>query len=78
MLSVTLLTANKILFEGEATKVIFPADQGVFEVGLFHKTLISRLLPGVTHVDEQEFLIRHGIAKVKDDRVIAMVELESD
>lgn len=74
MLSVTVLTASEVIFEGEATKVIFPGEQGVFEIGLFHKPFISRLLPGPVWVDQKEFLIRHGVAKVKNNRVIAMVE----
>ena len=76
MLNVTLLTANKVIFEGKASKVIFPGEKGVFEIGFFHRPIVSRLLPGLTTVDDQEFLIRHGVVKVKNSRVIAMVELE--
>ncbi len=76
-MSVTLLSASAVLFEGEATKVILPGEKGIFEIGFFHKPFISRLLPGSAWVDNKEFLIRHGVAKVKSNRVIAMVELET-
>ena len=78
MLNVTFLTANQVIFEGEASKVILPGEQGVFEIGLFHKTLVSRLLPGLATVDSTEFWIRHGLAKVKNNRVIVMVEIENE
>jgi len=76
MLKVTLLTASRILFEGEAAFVRLPGEQGVFEIGLMHKALVSRLLPGVIRVDRKPFSIRHGVVKVKNDRVVAMVEAD--
>lgn len=76
MLNVTLLTANEVLFEGEAVKVILPGEKGIFEIGLLHKAFVSRLLPGVAMVDRKEFPIHHGVVKVKNNRVIAMVETD--
>ena len=78
MLSVTLLTASKVVFEGEAAKVIFPGEKGIFEIGFFHKPFVSRLLPGMAMIDQKEIPIRHGVVKVKNNRVIAMVELEAE
>lgn len=77
MLSVTLLSASEVLFEGAAEKVILPGEKGIFEIRLLHKPFISRLLPGTAWVDNKKFLIRHGVAKVKSNRVIAMVEIEN-
>ncbi len=76
MLSITLLTASAVLFEGDATKVILPGEKGIFEIGLFHKPFVSRLLPGKVWVDQKEFPIHHGVVKVKSNRVIAMIELD--
>lgn len=78
MLSVTLLTASKVVFEGEATKIILPGEKGIFEVGFFHQPFVSRLLPGIAWIDQKEISIRHGVVKVKNNRVIAMVELEAE
>lgn len=77
MLNIILLSASQVLFEGTATRVIFPGEQGIFEIGLFHKPFISRLFSGSAWIDNKEFLIRHGVAKVKNNQVIAMVEIES-
>lgn len=74
MLNVTILTASEVLFEGEASRVILPGEQGTFEIGFFHKTLVSRLLSGIAVVDDRTFPIKHGVVKVKNDQVIAMVE----
>lgn len=76
MLQVTLLTASEILFEGEASYVRLPGEQGIFEIGMMHKPLISRLLPGVIRVDRKPYSIRHGIVKVKNNRVVVMVEAD--
>jgi F0F1-type ATP synthase epsilon subunit len=78
MLSVTLLTASEVVFEGDATKMILPGEKGIFEVGFFHKPFVSRLLPGIAIIDQKEIPIRHGVVKVKNNRVIAMVELDSN
>ena len=77
MLSVTLLSSSRVLFEGNASKVILPGEKGIFEIGFFHKPFISRLFAGSAWIDNKEFLIRHGVAKVKNNRVIAMVEIET-
>ena len=50
MLEVILLTPEKVIFKGTARRMIFPGEQGVFEVGDFHRPLFSRLLPGTLNV----------------------------
>ena len=77
MLSCTILSSSKVLFEGNATKVILPGEKGIFEIGFFHKPFISRLFSGSAWIDNKEYLIRHGVAKVKNNRVIVMVEIET-
>lgn len=76
MLHVTLLTASQILYEGDASYVRLPGEQGIFEIGMMHKALVSRLLPGVIRVDGKPYSIRHGVVKVKNNRVVVMVEEE--
>ena len=74
MLEVTLLTPQKIIFKGTAHRVIFPGEQGIFEVGPFHRPLFSRLLPGTLIVDDQAFPILRGVVKVDRDSVTSIVE----
>ena len=76
MLDVTILTPQEILFQGQAVRVILPGEVGTFEVGQFHRPLVSRLLPGLLIVDDKSVLIRRGVVKVERDRVTSIVELE--
>jgi len=76
MFAVTLLSCHEVLFEGQAQHVVLPGEQGVFEVWPFHRSLISRLLPGVIVVDERLFPIRRGVVKVTRGAVSALIEPE--
>lgn len=78
MLDVILLTAEKVLFRGNANRVIFPGEQGTFEVCPFHRSIFSRLLPGQVIVEDQAFTILRGVVKVEQDAVISIVEAPPD
>lgn len=73
-LQVTVLSPEQSVYEGPAHRVILPGEQGVFEVGLFHRPLISRLLPGTVIVDDRYWPIRRGVVKVERNTVTALVE----
>lgn len=77
MLDVTILTPEEVLFQGRASRVILPGEVGTFEVGPFHRPLVSRLLPGFLIVDDRSVLIRRGVVKVERDRVTSIVETET-
>lgn len=74
LLKVKILSPQEVIFEGRAKSVIFPGEQGVFEVLPFHKRLITRLIAGQLFVDDQAFLIRRGAAEVDQNEIIAIVE----
>ena len=74
MIEVTLLTPQKVIFKGSAHRVIFPGEQGIFEVGSFHRPLFSRLLPGTLIVDNEAFPILRGVVKVDRNAVTSIVE----
>ncbi len=76
-LEVLLLTPEKILFEGRAQRVILPGEEGTFEVGSFHRTLVSRLLPGVIVIDEHSFPIQRGVVKVEKNTVTSLSETDA-
>ena len=75
MLEVTLLSPEKVIFKGTARRMIFPVEQGIFEVGDFHRPLFSRLLPGTLIVDDQAFPILRGVVKVDRNSVTSIVEV---
>ena len=76
LLDVTLITPKKVLFEGQASHVVFPGEGGVFEICPFHKPFVSRLLQGTALVDDQLFKIEHGVVKVEQNVITALVEIE--
>ena len=73
-IDVTVLGPDRSLFEGRASHVIFPGERGVFEVGPFHRPIVSRLLSGVVMIDDASLPIQRGVVKVEQNRVIALVE----
>jgi F-type H+-transporting ATPase subunit epsilon len=77
MLNVTILSSHDVLFSGQAHHVVFPGEQGVFEVLPFHRPLVSRLLPGIILIDEQLVPIQRGVVKVESDSITAIVEPDS-
>lgn len=73
-IDVTVLTPTKIIYQGKARNVILPGEQGIFEVLPFHKRMLSRLISGTLVIDEEEFPIRRGVAKINQNKVIIIAE----
>jgi F0F1-type ATP synthase epsilon subunit len=73
-LDITVLSPKEIVFEGKAKSVILPGENGVFEVLVFHKFILSRLISGKITVDEQSFPIRRGIVKARQNKVTIIME----
>ena len=75
MLHVVVTSPERVLFDGTARRIVFPGEQGTFEVLPLHRPLLSRLVGGVVELDERSFRIRRGVVRVADDVVTAVVEL---
>ncbi len=76
MLEVVIFSPQAVLFSGQAKRVIVPGEAGVFEIGSFHRPLVSRLLPGLIVVDDQAMPIQRGVVKVHRDLVTVLAEPE--
>lgn len=75
MLKVKFSTPGKVLFEGEAQSLVVPGERGVFEILMYHKPLLTRLIPGEVTVDgKKSFKILRGILRVRSNEVTAIVE----
>lgn len=74
LIDVLVLNPKEIIFEGKAKSVKLPGEGGAFEVLPFHKPLLSRLVSGVLFVDEKSFSITRGIAKVKNNEAMIIIE----
>jgi F0F1-type ATP synthase epsilon subunit len=74
LLNVSVLNLSKVLFEGQAQRVVVSGEEGVFEILPFHKRIISRLITGSVVVDEQSIPIRRGVVKADQNTVTIIIE----
>ena len=74
LLSVKIVTPEKILFQGKADRVILPGEGGVFEVLPFHKQILSRLLAGTIVIDDELFPVFRGVVQVAFNRITIIME----
>ncbi len=73
-LEIVVMSPQRLLFQGSGQHVTLPGEQGVFEVEVYHRPLMSRLLPGLIVVDGQVFPIHRGVVKIEHDTVTAIVD----
>jgi len=74
VLDVTVVTPEKVVFEGKAKSIILPGEQGVFELLPFHKPLLSRLISGKLLIDKNAFSIRRGIVGINHNKATIIIE----
>jgi len=75
MIDAIIYTPEKILFEGKASSILFPGEQGIFEVLSYHKPMVSRLIGGRIVVDEStSFPIRCGIVGITRNKATVVIE----
>jgi len=75
MLKVSILTPNRILFEGEAWSVFLPGATGEFEVLEFHKSIVSLLRKGNIIIDgDKEIPIKKGAMRMSGNELVAIAE----
>lgn len=73
-LKVLIASSERVLFEGNASSVILPGEQGVFEILPHHKAVLSRLLPGKIVLDNHTLPIRRGVVKASLNQVTVIIE----
>lgn len=75
MINVTIVTPNKVVFEGEAWSVFLPGSTGEFEVMRTHKAIVSLLRQGRIVINwETEIPIKSGAVRAHSDELVAIVE----
>ena len=73
-MKVLIIDPEKVVFEGEATSIILPGEQGVFEILPHHKRIVSRLLTGSITLDAKTYPIRRGLVAADQDEVTIIME----
>jgi F0F1-type ATP synthase epsilon subunit len=74
MLDVQLISTEEIVFEGRANSLVFPGENGVFEIMPYHKPLVSRLVAGNVVIDGRLYPIRRGLVGVNRNKATIIVE----
>ena len=75
VVDVLVTSASQVVYRGAASSVVFPGEQGTFEVLPLHRPLVSRLVAGPLIIDQRTVMIRRGVVRVADDTVTAVVEV---
>ncbi len=77
-MTVSVVSPERVLFEGEAKSVIVPAYDGLLGILPRHAPLLALLGTGVLKVragaGEQRFTVAGGFVQVKDDVVRVVAE----
>lgn len=74
MFKATVITPNKVLFEGEAWSVFLPGASGEFEVLEWHKAIVSLLRPGNIIINwDKEIPVKNGAVRMSGDELVAVV-----
>jgi len=75
MIKTTILTTNRVLFEGETWSVFLPGETGEFEVLELHKSIISLLREGSIIIDgDKEIPIKKGAMRMSGDELVVIAE----
>ena len=74
MLSLKIVSPEKIEFTGEVQSVKVPGTQGKFEILTDHAPIISTLQKGIVEYDGQQLEILGGFVEVQQNEVSLCVE----
>ena len=78
MLKISVISPDRILFEGEAESIELPGSKAPFTVLKDHAPLVSHLDPGIVTIAKvdgsQRFVIEGGFAEVRNNKITALVE----
>ena len=75
MLEVTIISPQRVIFEGRANSVVLPGEEGMFEILPHHRNIVSRLVSGTIVLDAKNvFNIRRGVIKLSRNIVTIITE----
>ncbi|MCP4651363.1 MAG: hypothetical protein GY853_14955 [PVC group bacterium] len=73
-MKVCVLNAKEVIYEGAAREVVLPADDGEMCVLDFHESFLYCLKQGMIRIDNQIIPVKSGVARMKSNELIIMVE----
>jgi len=77
-MKLTIITPDKLAYEGEATSVTVPGAAGTFQILKGHAAIVSALADGNVVIqdnkNETAFAIKGGVVEAKDDNITVLAE----
>lgn len=79
-MKLTIITPDKLAFEGEITAVTVPGSAGSFQILKDHAAIVSTLDDGKViiqnsqNADDQVIPIKGGVVEVKENNIIVLAE----
>jgi len=77
-MKLTVITPDKLAFEGEVTAVTVPGSAGSFQILKNHAAIVSTLEDGKViikdNISEQVIFIKGGVVEVKENVIIILAE----
>ena len=70
MLRVKLFQDRRAQFDGPAREVVLPGDEGDVSVLADHAPMLCVLGQGMVQIDDQQFPVQWGIARVERNQVV--------
>lgn len=77
--SLVVLAAEKPIYDGECSSLIFPTADGLQGIQAMHNNMIAAVVPGILAIrkpDEEEFvvIVSEGLIKVENNQVLVLVD----
>ena len=77
-MKLSIITPDKLAFEGEVTSVTVPGTSGSFQILKDHAAIVSTLKDGKVIVknsnEEIVIIIKGGVVEAKDNNIIILAE----
>lgn len=77
-MKLSIITPDKLAYEGEVTSVTVPGTSGSFQILKDHAAIVSILEDGNVIIksnnDEQVIIIKGGVVEAKDNNIIILAE----
>lgn len=77
-MKLSIITPDKLAFEGEVTAVTVPGSAGSFQILKDHAAIVSTLEDGKViyknNNDEHVIIIKGGVVEAKDNNIIILAE----
>ncbi|PRD49318.1 ATP synthase F1 subunit epsilon [Sphingobacterium haloxyli] len=77
-MKLTIITPDKLAYEGDATAVTVPGSAGSFQILQDHAPIVSTLEDGKVIIREAQgqtvFVIQGGVVEAKDNNITVLAE----